>query len=247
MQCGAAPEIGTAGDRSLCDHHANPMNVLTPATLKRCLIVDDHPIFRQGLIRYVGQIAELAVCAEAENSQRALQAMREMQPDLVLMDIAMPGTNGIEAIKMMLAEQPRLKVLIVSAHEESLDALRALRAGAKGYVMKDRAADYVIEAIREVLNDGIYVSPEFRTKLVFRAIQGSDGELGSPVDKLSDRELEVLQHLGLGETTRQVADMLRLSVKTIETHQAHIKKKLGFKGADELKKFAIEWRMATET
>ncbi len=197
-------------------------------------------------MRYIGQIPEVTICGEAENSQQALEVMRRSLPDLVVMDISMPGTNGIEALKMMLAEQPRLRILILSAHDESLYALRALRAGAKGYVMKDHAADYIIEAVREVLGGGIYVSPEFRTKLVFRAIQGSDGDLASPVDKLSDRELEVLQCFGRGKSTRETAGELHLSVKTIETHRAHIKTKLGFESADELKKFAAEWRMAME-
>jgi DNA-binding NarL/FixJ family response regulator len=131
-------------------------------------------------------------------------------------------------------------------HDESLYALRALRAGAKGYVMKQQAMENVLDALRKVVSGGIYVSPEFSEKLVFRAIQGSESDLASPVDKLSDRELEVLQLFGHGKSTREIAEMLHLSVKTIETHRAHIKEKLGFKDAEGMVKFAVEWVTASE-
>ncbi len=129
----------------------------------------------------------------------ALDAMRRLKPDVALVDVSMPGTNGIELIKLMLAEQPHLMVLVVSMHDESLYALRALRAGAKGYVMKQQAMETVLDALRKVMNGGVYVSPQFSERLVFKAIQGSDSDLGSPVDKLSDRELEVLHFFGRGE------------------------------------------------
>jgi DNA-binding NarL/FixJ family response regulator len=212
----------------------------------RLLIVDDHPVFRHGITQLIGKLPDVAICGEAENAQTALEAMRRLKPDVALIDVSMPGTNGIELIKLMLAEQPRLLILIVSMHDESLYALRALRAGAKGYVMKQQAIDNVLEALRKVMNGGIYVSPQFSERLVFKAIQGSDTDLGSPVDKLSDRELEVLQLFGRGKSTREIAERLHLSVKTIETHRAHIKEKLGFKDADEMVKFAVEWMTAAE-
>lgn len=208
---------------------------------KRLLIVDDHPVFRQGIAQLIGKVSEVAICGEAENARSALEAMRRYQPEAALIDISMPGTNGIELIKLMLAEQPHLLILTVSMHDESLYALRALRAGAKGYVMKQQAAENVVDALRKVLGGGIYVSPQFSERLVFKAIHGSDSDFGSPVDKLSDRELEVLQLFGRGKSTREIADALHLSVKTIETHRAHIKEKLGFKEADEMVKFAVEW------
>lgn len=211
----------------------------------RLLIVDDHPIFRQGIGQLVRNVPGVTICGEAENSQTALEAARTLNPDVVLLDISMPGANGIELIKLLLAERPRLKVLVLSMHDESLYALRALRAGAKGYVMKQQAMENVAYALQKVAGGGLYVSPAFAERLIFKAVQGSNGDLGSPVDKLSDRELEVLQLFGRGKSTRQVAEALHLSVKTIETHRLHIKEKLGFKQAEELVKFAIEW-MAVE-
>jgi len=225
---------------------------LTPAAVsatdepKRLLIVDDHPVFRQGIAQIIGKLREVVICGEAENARAALEGMRRLQPEVAVVDISMPGTNGIELIKLMLAEQPRLIILTLSMHDESLYALRALRAGAKGYVMKQQAAENVLDALRKVLGGGIYVSPQFSERLVFKAIHGSDSDLGSPVDTLSDRELEVLQLFGRGKSTREIADALHLSVKTIETHRAHIKEKLGFKEAEELMKFAAEWIAAAE-
>lgn len=208
---------------------------------KRILIVDDHPVFRRGIAALVSEQEDLTVCGEADGAPSALDAMRRLKPDLALLDISMPGANGIELVKLMLAEQPKLPILILSMHDESLYALRALRAGAKGYVMKAEAMTQVIAAIRKALNGEIYVSPRFSERLVFKAIQSLEGGMGSPVDKLSDRELEVLQLLGRGFGTREVANELHLSVKTIETHRAHIKEKLGFKDAGEMVRFAIDW------
>ena len=213
---------------------------------KRLLVVDDHPAFRHGICQYLSQFGEVTICAEASNAQHALEAMRLHRPEVALLDVSMPGTNGIELIKHMLAERPSLIILILSMHDESLYALRALRAGAKGYVMKLQAMENILEALRKVIGGGIYVSPQFTEKLIFKTIQGSEGDLGTPVDKLSDRELEVLQMFGRDKTTREIADALHLSVKTVETHRMHIKEKLGFKDADEMMKFAIEWVTASE-
>lgn len=213
---------------------------------KRLLIVDDHPVFRHGICRLLERLDSVAVCGEADNSQTALQAMRQLEPEIAILDLTLPGTNGIELIKLMLAERPRLLILVVSMHEESLYALRSLRAGARGYVMKHQAIEHLTEALQKIMEGGIYVSPQFSEKLVFKAIQGSDSDLASPIDKLSDREVEVLQLFGHGKSTREVAEALHLSVKTIETHRAHIKEKLGFKEADEMTKFAIEWVASTE-
>jgi DNA-binding NarL/FixJ family response regulator len=212
-----------------------------PGSQKQILIVDDHPVFRRGIAALISEQKDLSVCGEADSAAHALEAMRRLKPDIALLDISMPGTNGIELIKLMMAEQPKLSILMLSMHDESLYALRALRAGAKGYVMKAEAMNLVLTALRKVINGEIYVSPRFSERLVFKAIQSLEGGMGSPVDKLSDRELEVLQLLGKGFGTREIANELHLSVKTIETHRAHIKEKLGFKDAGEMVRFSIDW------
>ncbi|MDR3402345.1 MAG: response regulator transcription factor [Chthoniobacter sp.] len=212
------------------------------ATQRRVLIVDDHAVVRKGLAAMLGEEDDLMVCGEAESAPQALEAMRRFDPDVAVLDISMPGSNGIELTKAMLAERPKLPILIFSVHDESLYALRALRAGAKGYVMKSESVLEIMAALRKVLGGEIYVSPRFGERLVFQAIQSQNGSVpASPVDILSDRELEVLHHLGKGEGTRDIAANLNLSVKTIETHRAHIKEKLGVKDSEEMVRFALDW------
>lgn len=160
---------------------------------------------------------------------------------MVLVDVSMPGLNGIELVKMILAEMPEMPILVVSMHEETLYALRALKAGAKGYVMKAEAMASIAEAMRRVIEGKIYVSATFGEQLIFKAITAIDEGMGSPVDVLSDRELEVLEKLGKGLTTREIADALHLSPKTVETHRAHIKEKLQFKDATAMVRFAVDW------
>jgi len=208
---------------------------------RRVLVVDDHPVFRHGISALINAEADLAVCGEGSSSATALDAMRTLKPDVALLDISLPGTNGIELIKLMKAEEPKLPLLMLSMHDESLYALRALRAGALGYVMKAEALTHVLDALRKVLKGEVYVSPRLSERLIFQAIQSVDGGMGSPVDKLSDRELEVLELLGRGFGTKEIASELHLSVKTIETHRAHIKEKLGFRDAGEMVRFAIDW------
>jgi DNA-binding NarL/FixJ family response regulator len=212
-----------------------------PHSKKRVLIVDDHPIFRLGLAGLISEQPHLEVCGHAESAPLALEAMRKFEPDLVLLDLSLRGTNGIELIKLMKAEQPQLPILVISMHDEAIFGLRALKAGALGYVMKAEAMAHVAEAITKVLQGKIYVSPNFGEKLIFKAVQSIEAGTGSPVDTLSDRELEVLQLLGKGHSTRSIADTLHLSVKTIETHRAHIKEKLGFQDSEDMVRFAIDW------
>jgi DNA-binding NarL/FixJ family response regulator len=208
---------------------------------KRVLIVDDHPIFRFGLAGLITEQSHLEVCGHADSAPIALDSMRRLKPDLVLMDLSLRGTNGIELIKLMKAEEPTLPILVISMHDEAVFGLRALKAGALGYVMKAEAMNHVAEAISKVIQGKIYVSPKFGEKLIFKAVQSIASGTGSPVDALSDRELEVLQLLGKGHSTRSIADTLHLSVKTIETHRAHIKEKLGFPDSEDMVKFAIDW------
>jgi DNA-binding NarL/FixJ family response regulator len=229
---------------------SQPMKLDEPSALlgteispsqKRLLVVDDHPVFRHGLRRLLDEEKDLEICGEAETAQEGLKALRRLRPDGILLDVSLPGTNGIEFIKLALAEQANVAILVLSMHDESLYALRALRAGAKGYVMKREATDHVLDAIRTVMAGGVYVSSNLSERLVFKAIYSNGSDPGSPIDRLSDRELEVLQLLGGGRSTKQIAETLFLSVKTIETHRAHIKRKLGFKDANEMVKFAVEW------
>jgi len=182
---------------------------------KRVLIVDDHPVFRFGLAGLITEQTRLEVCGHADSAPLALDAMRRLKPDIVLVDLSLRGTNGIELIKLMKAEEPDLPVLVISMHNEAVFGMRALKAGALGYVMKAEAMNHVAEAIFKVLQGKIYVSPEFAEKLIFKAVQSAEAGAGSPVDALSDRELEVLQQLGRGGSTRSIAEALHLSVKTI--------------------------------
>jgi DNA-binding NarL/FixJ family response regulator len=213
----------------------------TETPKKQILLVDDHPIFRHGLEDLLEKQDDLAICGHADSAPTALAEMRRLNPDMAIVDISIKGSNGIELVKQMKAELPDLPILVLSMHDESLYALRALKAGALGYVMKAEALQHVIGAVRRVLDGRIFVSPRFGEKLIFKAVHGSESGSVSPVDRLSDRELEVLVMLGKGHNTKSIADELHLSVKTIETHRAHIKEKLGFTDASEMVRFAIDW------
>jgi DNA-binding NarL/FixJ family response regulator len=218
-------------------------NLETGGTLRktRILIVDDHPVFRFGLSSLIDAQPNLTVCGQAGAAPQALDAMRTLDPDLVVLDVSLPGTNGIELIKLIKAEKPRLAILVVSMHDETLYGLRGLKAGALGYVMKSEAMDHIVEAVAAVMAGKVYVSPKFSEKLIFRAIQSPDSSTTSPVDLLSDRELEVLHLIGKGNSSISIAKQLHRSVKTIETHRAHIKEKLGFRDSEEMLRFAIDW------
>ncbi len=213
----------------------------TEKAKKRVLLVDDHPIFRHGLEDLLKKQDDLAVCGHADSAPIALSQMRSLRPDLAIIDVSINGSNGIELVKQMKAEARDLAILVLSMHDESLYALRALKAGALGYVMKAEALQHVISAVRCVLAGRIFVSPRFGEKLIFKAVHGTDSGSLSPVDRLSDRELEVLVMLGKGHNTKSIAKDLNLSIKTIETHRAHIKEKLGVADASEMVRFAIDW------
>jgi DNA-binding NarL/FixJ family response regulator len=206
----------------------------TEIVKKRILLVDDHPIFRHGLEDLLKKQDDLMICGHADSAPAALEKMRNLHPDLAIVDVSINGANGIELVKQMKAEVPHLAILVLSMHDESLYALRALKAGALGYVMK-------AEALQHVMDGRIFVSPRFGEQLIFKAVHGSENGAPSPVDRLSDRELEVLMMLGKGHNTKSIAKGLNLSVKTIETHRAHIKEKLGFSDASEMVRFAIDW------
>jgi DNA-binding NarL/FixJ family response regulator len=208
---------------------------------KRILVVDDHPMMRQGLAQLVGAETDLVVCGEAENAESALDCISTMKPDLVLADISLPGKNGLELIKDFQALQPGLPVLVISMHDESLYAERVLRAGGRGYVMKQEGGKKLMLAIRQVLGGQIYVS-EKMSALILEIFSGRRGGAeSSPVENLTDREFEVFQLVGEGKGTRDIAEKLHLSVKTVDVHRTNIKKKLKLESATELIRFAVRW------
>jgi DNA-binding NarL/FixJ family response regulator len=213
-----------------------------PDRKNRILIVDDHPLFRHGIGDLINAEADMEVCGEADNAPTALERIRQMKPDLVTVDISLRGANGIELLKSIKAENSGLPLLVLSMHDESLYALRALRAGARGYIMKQEALDRVMCAIRQVLRGDLYVSPAMSGRMIEEFVQGGTGGSGSAIaDKLTDRELEILQLIGQGHGVRQIAQELNLSAKTVETHRAHVKEKLNFQSARELARFAVQW------
>ena len=209
------------------------------ASMHRILIVDDHPVFRRGLAELIRGHEDLTVCGEAENLPQMMEAARESKPDLVLMDIMMEGTNGIEAIKHLKSEFPSVPVLVVSMHDERAYALRALKAGSLGYLHKGASYDAIITGIRSALDGRIYLDEGVRNEMIYKMVRGEG--TASPVDVLSDRELEIFQRIGDGRNVREIADQLHLSVKTVESHCLNMKEKLHFGSRNELVRFATEW------
>src|ERR1700751_1573308 len=198
-----------------------------PAKAKRIVIVDDHPLFRKGLEQLINSSDDgFRICGEANDAAEGMSRIRELKPDLAIVDLSFAGANGIELIKNIRAEFSKLPILILSMHDESLYALRALRAGAQGYVMKQEALENVIGAIREVLAGRPYLSSEMSAKLITNFASGTNQS--NPTDKLSDRELEILELIGKGRDVHEIAKALHISRKTVETHRAHIKEKLNF-------------------
>jgi DNA-binding NarL/FixJ family response regulator len=217
------------------------MSTATPAPSYRILLVDDHPTFRHGLAQLITAEEGLTICGEAGDAAQGISAARALKPELIILDISLPGSNGLELIKMILAELPQMPILVLSVHDESHFAIRAIRAGAKGYLMKSETPEQIVSAIRILLGGGSYLSLSLADRLIFKTIQSIDAGVGSPIDNLSDRELEVFQRLGEGLGTREIAELLHLSMKTVETHRAHIKEKLACKSGSEVVRFAIDW------
>jgi DNA-binding NarL/FixJ family response regulator len=210
------------------------------------LIVDDHPIVRQGLRLLIDQEPDLTVCGEAENADAVLPAIRAFKPAIAVIDLSLGHDSGIELIKNIKLQHPALPLLVLSMHDESLYAERALRAGARGYIMKQEAPEKVITAIRQVLQGAIYVSDAMSAKMLNKIIDSRREESSSPVELLSDRELQVFNLLGSGLSTRQVADKLHVSIKTVEAYRANIKEKLNLKSSAELVQHAIHWVLSGE-
>ncbi|HUA68159.1 MAG TPA: response regulator transcription factor [Candidatus Saccharimonadales bacterium] len=214
---------------------------------KRLLIVDDHPMMRTGLAQLIDNEGDLKVCAEADNAAQALDAAVGQKLDLILLDISLPDKNGLELIKDIRALKPTLPILVVSMHDEALYAERVLRAGGRGYIMKQEGGKKLLGAIRQVLSGQIYVSDKISAGIL-ETFSGRPIEAAAfPVQQLSDREFEVFQLIGQGKGTREIADHLHLSVKTVEVHRLNIKKKLKLKTATDLVRHAVRWLETEKT
>lgn len=210
---------------------------------KKVLVVDDHPLVRERIAELITLEPDLVVCGEAEDVRQALEAVAQRKPDIVIVDITLKNSYGIELIKQLKGLYPDLPTLVLSMHEESMYGERALRAGAKGYLNKQEATKKVVDAIRRILRGDIYVSDSLAGSLV-RKVAGGNAESGeSPVDVLTDREREVFEFLGQGLAVKEVAERLGISAKTIEAHREHIKQKLNYKTSGELFRFAIQYTL----
>lgn len=208
---------------------------------KRVLIVDDHAVLRSGLVAQINQDARLVVCGEAENAREALEAVEKLNPDLVLADITLPGRNGLELIRDLRAVRPGLPVLVLSMHDASVFAERVLRAGGRGYISKQQSGQRLIHAIHHVLSGQIYLSDEVSTRL-FDSLTGHvPAKTLSPVEQLTDRELEVFTLIGQARETKEITRRLGMSAKTVEAHRASIKRKLKLKTGPELTRHAVLW------
>ncbi len=217
------------------------------AKKKTVFVVDDHPIVRQGLTLLINQEADLAVCGEAEEMHSALSAIQTTRPDILVVDISLNGPDGLELLKNIRLASPRLPVLILSMHDESIYAERALRAGANGYIMKQEATEKVLVALRRILSGEIYVSDRIANSMLRHYVRGASSSEHSSIADLTDRELEVFRLIGEGHGTRQIAEALHLSVKTVESYQAHIKEKLSLRSARELVQRAVQWNVGEKT
>ncbi|MBN2327354.1 MAG: response regulator transcription factor [Candidatus Omnitrophica bacterium] len=208
---------------------------------KKVLLVDDHPIVRHGMKQLIDQEDDLCVCSEADDANSAITEIQTHKPDIIIIDIHLGGTNGIDLIKNIRATMNKVPILVISLHEETLYAERALKAGANGYIMKRELTEKIMLALRKVLNNEMYVSDSILSKILHRVSDVGQSPIASDMEVLSDRELDVFRLIGQGYTTRQIADQLHLSVKTIETYRSRVKEKLNLHNTNELLMKAFEW------
>lgn len=214
------------------------MTTETATKKAKVLLVDDHPIVRHGLAALINATADLAVCAEASSAREALERIEESPPDVAVVDISLEDRNGVELIKDIVARHPEVQCLALSMYDETLYAMRVLRAGGRGYVTKEEVSKKIVSAIRQVLAGHVYVSEKMATRLVDQLVQSTP--TATPGSELSDREMEVLTLLGRGQGNREIAAKLSLSVKTVEAHRERIKDKLKLKSAPELLRYAVQ-------
>lgn len=208
---------------------------------RRVFLIDDHPVCRHGLSQLINSERDMVVCGEAESTRQALPVLRSTGAEAALVDISTQGADGIAAVKTLHGEHPAVPILVVSAQDESVYALRALRAGAQGYITKHQGLNEFLSAVRKVLNGQIYLNPAFGEQLIAQLARGDEGTARGPLDRLTDRELEVLQRVGGGKGTKEIAEDLGVSHKTVESHRLHIKEKLGLKNASEMVRYATKW------
>ncbi len=204
-------------------------------------IVEDHPIFRKGLAQLIESESGLKVCGESEDHLDALNRIKKVKPDLVIVDLSLKDSSGMELIKDLKLYMPDIRILTISMHDENIYAERVLRSGAKGYLMKQEAPETIITAIRQVMSGRVYVSENIQLQMLNKFVDGKDSHQNSPLDLLSDRELEVFELIGNGFSTRQISDKLHISIKTVENHRAHIKEKLNISNSIELIRQATLW------
>jgi DNA-binding NarL/FixJ family response regulator len=215
------------------------MNEKNESEPRKVFLVDDHPLVREWLTNLINQQSDLVVCGEAEDAPQALRAIEALKPDVVVADITLASGSGIELVKDIRLSMPAVAIVVLSMHDETLYAERALRAGARGYVMKRESTKKIITAIRNVLEGKLYVTDEFKASVGEKHLGGGSG--GSPLEQLSDRELEVFRMLGQGFETRRIAESLCISIKTVQVYCARIKEKLAIGNATELLREAVRW------
>jgi DNA-binding NarL/FixJ family response regulator len=213
----------------------------------KIILVDDHPLVREWLTNLIHQQPDLIVCGEAETASQALEVIAARKPDVAIVDISLKGASGIELIKNLKKLRPPVAVIVLSMHDESLYAERALRAGARGYIMKRETAKRIIAAIRQVMEGRLYVSERLTNLFAEKFVEGQATTVSSPIEQLSDRELEVFQLYGQGCETRQIAESLDVSMKTVQAYCARIKEKLRLTNATELLREAIRWHESQQT
>jgi DNA-binding NarL/FixJ family response regulator len=207
----------------------------------RVLLVDDHPILVEGLSASINNQPDMLVCGSAPNARTAMEAVEKLRPNLVLVDISLEGSHGIELVKNLAARHPGLPMLVLSTHDETLYAERALRAGARGYVMKREPVQKLLEGIRKVRQGDLFFSEAVTARMLDRFAAPRSGRSPLPLDRLSDRELEILELLGQGRKSRQIADTLHISMKTVQAHCEHLKEKLALEDITALNRFAVQW------
>jgi len=204
-------------------------------------LVDDHPLVREWLTQFIQRESDLTICGEAEDTQDALKGIEETNPAIVIADISLKSTHGLELVKDLQVRYPALPVLVLSMHDESLYAERVLRAGAKGYITKQEATKKILLAIRQVIAGQIYISEKMASRMVHKMVMGRADTQKSPIERLTDRELEVFQLIGRGQATRRIAAELHLGIKTVESYRARIKEKLKLEDGTQLLQHAIQW------